>query len=160
MNNRAKFILTGHSLGGALSVLFPAVLALHNEASILERLEAVYTFGQPRVGDKKLVEFMKEQFRKYGISYYRFVYSHDIVPRLPYDNSTVMFKHFGTCLYYNSIYEGKIVPEEPYKNYFSLVSFIPKRLDALWELSRERKRDLRVLKILKQSKESSVRDIY
>ncbi|XP_016492221.1 triacylglycerol lipase OBL1-like isoform X1 [Nicotiana tabacum] len=135
-NNKTKFVLTGHSLGGALAVLFAAVLAFHNEAFILERLEAIYTFGQPRVGDSEFGDFMKEQFRNYGIEYYRFVYSHDIVTRLPYDNTTLLFKHFGTCLYYSSIYEGKIVSEEPDRNYFSLRSLISKRVDALWELVR------------------------
>ncbi|KAJ8567260.1 hypothetical protein K7X08_019468 [Anisodus acutangulus] len=133
-NNRTKFILAGHSLGGALAVLFAAGLALHNESFILERLEAIYTFGQPRVGNAEFGYFMKEIFRNYDIGYYRFVYSHDIVPRLPLDNSTLLFKHFGTCVYYSSTYEGKIVSEEPYRNYFSLRSLISKRVDALWEL--------------------------
>ncbi|XAR73991.1 Triacylglycerol lipase [Bertholletia excelsa] len=135
-NKEAKFLLTGHSMGGALAVLFPAVLAIHNEVEILERLEAVYTFGQPRVGDQKFGRFMKELFSKYGVKYYRFVYSYDIVPRLPYDNSTLMFKHFGTCLYFNSVFEGKRIDEVPDKNYFSLRSFFSKRLTAAWELLR------------------------
>ncbi|KAK4712197.1 hypothetical protein R3W88_006710 [Solanum pinnatisectum] len=135
-NKQTKFVLTGHSLGGALAVLFAAVLAFHNETFILARLEAIYTFGQPRVGDAEFGDFMKENFRNHGIEYYRFVYSHDIVPRLPYDDSIMLFKHFGTCLYYNSIYEGKIVSEEPDRNYFCVRSLISKRVDALWELVR------------------------
>ncbi|KAL0350672.1 UNVERIFIED_CONTAM: Lipase [Sesamum radiatum] len=135
-NDRTKFIVTGHSLGGALAVLFPAVLALHNEIKTLERLEAVYTFGQPRVGDERFGEFMKEQFEHYGVRYYRFVYSHDIIPRLPYDDSVFMFKHFGTCVYVNSIYEATVVEEEPFKNYFHWGSIVTKRVDALWELVR------------------------
>ncbi|KAK9231214.1 hypothetical protein WN943_021446 [Citrus x changshan-huyou] len=135
-NNKTKFVLTGHSLGGALAILFPAVLALHKETFLLKRLEGVYTFGQPRVGDEEFKKFMEKQLHDYGIKYLRFVYGHDLIPRLPSDDSTFLFKHFGTCIYYNSSYEGKIVEEQPYEAYKSPSAVITRILNAFWELIR------------------------
>ncbi|XP_057969646.1 triacylglycerol lipase OBL1-like [Malania oleifera] len=135
-NSKARFIVTGHSLGGALAIAFPSVLALHDESWMLERLEGVYTFGQPRVGDGKFGEFVLNRFKQHGVRYARFVYSNDLVPRVPFDDSGRLFRHFGTCIFYNCIYSGDIVAEEPFKNYFSLFGIIPMSLIAIWEIVR------------------------
>ncbi|GMI67259.1 hypothetical protein like AT5G42930 [Hibiscus trionum] len=138
LNHETKFIVTGHSLGGALAVLLPAIMALHEETELLERLEGVYTFGQPRVGDSKFKRFMEEHvFDKYGAKYLRFVYCNDLVPRLPFDDPvTSLYTHFGTCLYFNRSYKGKILDEEPHKNYFSCCGWPRRVINAMLELMR------------------------
>ncbi|CAB4287419.1 unnamed protein product [Prunus armeniaca] len=136
LDNNTKFIVTGHSLGGALAILFTALLALHDEELLLKRLEGVYTFGQPRVGDEVFQKFMEKQTEVHDIKYHRIVYGNDLVPRVPSDNPTFLFKHFGTCLYYNSFYKQKALEEEPNKNYFDPTAAMSKHLTAIWELIR------------------------
>lgn len=136
-NDKARFIITGHSLGGALAALFVTILAFHGESALLKKLQAVYTFGQPRAGDRHFAQFMNNLTKKYGFHYYRYIYSFDMVPRVPFDFKDSWYKHFGECVYYNSCYKGKFLEVEPNKNYFFEILVIPRKyLTAWWELIR------------------------
>ncbi|CAH2035771.1 unnamed protein product [Thlaspi arvense] len=136
-NKNLKFILTGHSLGGAIAALFPAILAIHGEDELLDKLEGVYTFGQPRIGDEEFGEYMKNVMRKHGIEYERFVYNNDMVTRVPFDDKILFgFKHYGSCNYFNSLYKGKVREDAPNANYMSLLWLIPKLLNGVWEFIR------------------------
>ncbi|KAE8797366.1 Lipase [Hordeum vulgare] len=116
---QARLVITGHSLGGALAAVFPA---LHGETEILGRLGAVQTYGQPRVGDGAFVDFFRavqtygqprvgdsafvdffraEAEKAAAAAFYRVVYRYDIVPRVPFDAPPVAeFSHGGSCVYY------------------------------------------------------------
>lgn len=68
--------LTGHSLGGAL-----ATVAAARSKYICQ----VYTFGQPRVGNRKYCKTVKSKF-------YRHVCGADIVPSVPFG---LLYSHMG-----------------------------------------------------------------
>ncbi|KAK1280536.1 hypothetical protein QJS04_geneDACA004810 [Acorus gramineus] len=133
-NPNAKVLITGHSLGGALATLFPALLLYHNQTTILNSLLHVFTFGQPRVGDEEFANFMASALM---LRYRHIVYRYDIVPRVPLDLPPVsLFKHFGDCIYYSSWYVRKAVDEEPNKDYFSLKYIPSMHFHALVDLIR------------------------
>lgn len=114
----AHVIVTGHSLGGALAAVFPALLALHGEADILDRILTVQTYGQPRVGDKALVKYLAAEAP--AMSYLRMVYRYDVVPRVPFDVPPVAeYAHGGTCVYFDGWYDWRVLAgDAPNPNYF------------------------------------------
>jgi hypothetical protein len=128
----AKVYVTGHSLGGALAVLYTGMLYYNDEKSIVEKLAAVYTFGQPRVGDEKFAAYMRQKLA--DSAYFRVVYCNDLVPRVPFDDDLFAFKHFGLCFYYNSRYKSRCLEEAPRKNYFYLSDVLMVHATAMGEL--------------------------
>jgi len=72
--------ITGHSLGGALAVLAAARLALVIDQHIYKSINGLYTFGQPRVGNRAFVKALDDEIKP---RYFRFVNDNDIVPRVP-----------------------------------------------------------------------------
>jgi hypothetical protein len=86
--------VTGHSLGGAMAALMGVMLTVEPPyRQLAERLSAVYTFGQPMVGNGKFARacgnnvFLRTRT-------FRYVFGADIVPSLP-PTASGDFAHFG-----------------------------------------------------------------
>ena len=67
----------GHSLGGALAVLFCAWLPA------CYRLSGLYTYGQPNVGDSGFINKLVNRLNYDKTEIFRCVNKNDIVPRIP-----------------------------------------------------------------------------
>ncbi len=72
-----RFVITGHSLGGALAILAAGDLRKTNED--LGRRTELYSFGAPRVGNEATAEFLSKQSNQS----YRITNRRDMIPRLP-----------------------------------------------------------------------------
>ncbi|MBT9291425.1 lipase family protein [Prosthecodimorpha staleyi] len=78
---RRSLWLTGHSLGGALAQLCAALFTIPQSPNVSPSgVAGVYTFGQPRVGDRLMAGLCDEAF---GKVHFRVVNGADIVTRLP-----------------------------------------------------------------------------
>jgi triacylglycerol lipase len=80
--NGQRIWLAGHSLGGALATLAARRLETPYQP------HAVYTFGQPRVGDPAFAA-------NYPATLYRFVNNRDIVPNFPLPGVFHRYRHVG-----------------------------------------------------------------
>lgn len=85
--NRRALWVTGHSLGAAL-----AKLRLEKD----ELVNGLYTFGQPRTGDR---EFAKNFDADFANQTFRYVNNNDIVPRVPF--RAMGYSHIGTFRYFD-----------------------------------------------------------
>lgn len=72
----ADLVVLGHSLGGAVASL--AAMELHEAHGLSP--SAVYTFGQPRVGNQAFASFYDERS---AWPTFRVTHMHDLVPHLP-----------------------------------------------------------------------------
>ena len=79
--NKYKIVITGHSLGGALSLIFAS--ALHSKYPDLVQKEKlkVYAFAPPRVGDLKFSGWLHKEL--FG-SAYKFTYQNEFATRVPF----------------------------------------------------------------------------
>jgi triacylglycerol lipase len=81
--------VTGHSMGAAL-----AVLATSRWLARRRVVSGLYTFGQPRTGDRKFARDFDFRLRPHA---FRLVNRHDIVTRTP--PRSMGYRHLGTFLY-------------------------------------------------------------
>lgn len=84
--------ITGHSLGGALAQICATQTELRDGVPV----HAVYTYGQPRVGDEQFARVMNE---KLGHKIFRLVNDRDIVPRVPL--YSMGYRHYGRQFYFD-----------------------------------------------------------
>ncbi|KAJ2509607.1 26S proteasome regulatory subunit rpn6 [Coemansia sp. RSA 1939] len=82
-----KIVFTGHSLGGAESVLC-AVDVLKQFPQIKDRVH-IYTYGMPRIGNQAWASAVDGL----GIQIYRIVYENDLVPHIPFQ--WLGYQHFS-----------------------------------------------------------------
>ncbi|MCQ9208390.1 MAG: lipase family protein [Omnitrophica bacterium] len=83
--------VTGHSLGGALATVAADRLA---EESL--EVRGLYTFGQPRVGDKIFVLNFDNKMKQRS---FRFVHDEDVVPKVP--SFLQGYHHIGEECYFD-----------------------------------------------------------
>ncbi|MEM9585925.1 MAG: lipase family protein [Planctomycetota bacterium] len=89
VSNDQPLWFTGHSLGGAMATICAGRCFLSHIASVPEQL---YTYGSPRVGDKRYINYVK-------LDHFRFVNNNDIVTRVP--PSWFGYRHCGREVYIN-----------------------------------------------------------
>ena len=73
-----KLLCAGHSLGGALAVLFTA-WCMHNDIPVAQ----LYTAGQPRPGDAGFARRFERRLAETGTPFFRYVNGYDIIPFTP-----------------------------------------------------------------------------
>jgi predicted lipase len=93
-----KLIICGHSLGGALALMCYSYFIFSDSP---RRVDAVYTVGQPPVGNKHFAQHLK--FASPKTKYIRITNNQDIVPSLKAPKS----EHFGIHVHIKS--NGKFV---------------------------------------------------
>lgn len=84
--------VTGHSLGAAMAAMFGIMMETNPVyAEIRGRIRAIYTYGQPMIGDPG---FASACSRAIGKKTFRFIHAHDVVAALP-PKISGPFAHFG-----------------------------------------------------------------
>lgn len=105
--------VTGHSLGGALAVISSLDLRV-----TFGKVDQLYTYGQPRVGNQPFADYLAQQIP----SLYRVVHYADLFTHLP-PLTMIDYRHGGTQIWY----------DEPMAKYQVCTAEDPKCMDSLPE---------------------------
>lgn len=101
--NEKPLWFAGHSLGGAMATICAGRCKL---AEIPSNPEGLFTFGSPRVGSNRYINFVQ-------LPHYRWVNNNDIVCRVP--PQWLGYSHTGRELYFNSF--GKLRRYTPWRRF-------------------------------------------
>ncbi len=102
-DNQKPLWFAGHSLGGAMATICAGRCKL---AEIPSNPEALFTFGSPRVGNRRYINFVK-------LRHYRWVNNNDIVCRVP--PRWLGYSHSGRELYFNAY--GQLRTYTPWRRF-------------------------------------------
>ncbi|MEL6938878.1 MAG: lipase family protein [Cyanobacteria bacterium J06598_1] len=143
--------ITGHSLGGALATMAAAALS-DNGFDVA----GVYTFGQPRVGDRTFVNQLNTHIQG---KIFRFVNNNDIVPHVPPPfsvwNPTRFYGHIGTVKYFNA--GGSIMANAKFASrlFDSTLGFVKGALGAGFDMITDHNMEYYISHLDKALKEES-----
>ena len=62
-------------------------------------------FGQPRVGDWSFAWYLHNKLNVPELRYVRLIYANDLVPRVPYDDCMVQYKHLEPFHWSSAFYD-------------------------------------------------------
>ena len=123
--------VAGHSLGGAMAALFGLRLAADTDQPILlEKLRAIYTFGQPLAAGGPLPEAAGPVARRL----LRHVNARDIVPSLPFA-AWGPLEHFGREFQYA---QGRWARHEPVTAQLESFRAAPRAVFAMFAPAKKR----------------------
>lgn len=136
-----KIMFCGHSLGGALATLAAHRLAVEyqrDDSRPTPHIHAVFTFGQPRVGNDVFMEDVDKQL--YG-RYIRSVNNRDVIAMLPPPNLLHEYRlnyvHGGREIYFNDNDEALLHVSRAYKAMDRLSVNYPASKEKLKELGED-----------------------
>lgn len=106
-----NIVITGHSLGGAIATI-NAFNLVQNKILTWEQIE-LYTFGQPRVGNKKFAKYMFSR----KIKLMRVTNNNDLVPAQP--RRFLGYRHHQSEVYINDKLITKLCKHDDFDEDFS-----------------------------------------